>query len=738
MKHAVHLTVILLLCVGGPLWAGPKNYLKMNFGPSLNWTYKLADDHIVQKGIAVRLDEGQGGISKGNTWMLFDHDLMNVAVGWTGDKFVDWRGIAFDGSHNSHTSIKGDRVFQLPLGPGWAKPGTSSFKDPRPMSRKDRHYGVRPYGPLPRSWAHYKGLYKHGNKIILKYTVGKTTVHEKFGMTGNGNPPVLTRTLNFDKVHRPLYVRVAPESVPVALSGTAHAKLATAEGFQVVRISPGAKSLVILIGKGADKIQAKPSASDLSSLLTGSKRRWDGNVTTQIKPGNHDPYAIDTLTAPHDDKNPWHSWMRLGGFDFIDEKTAAVCTWMGDVWLVKGINQSSGKLTWMRIASGLFQPLGLKVVDGKIFVTCRDQLMRLHDLNGDGEIDFFESFNNDHQVTEHFHEFAMGLQTDKEGNFYYAKSARHAKPALVPHHGTLLKVSKDGSTTTILANGFRAANGVCVNDDGTFFVTDQEGHWTPKNRINWVTPGNFYGNAMGYHDLGEKAKSNEAMKQPLVWITNKFDRSPAELLWVTSDRWGPLKGALLNLSYGYGKIYVVPHEKVKGQMQGGVTPLPLRGGEFPTGIMRGRFHSGDGQLYTCGLFAWAGSKRRSGGFYRVRYTGKPVHVPVGLYARKEGMVVTFTGKLNPKDAEDDESFAVRTWDLRRSGKYGSRHYNEKSVEIRSVKLLPDGKSVLLEMDVQPTWSMEIRCRLRAADGTRINQTIHNTVHHVGTNGPKLP
>ena len=84
------------------------------------------------------------------------------------------------------------------------------------------------------------------------------------------------------------------------------------------------------------------------------------------------------------------------------------------------------------------------------------------------------------RVTDHFHEFAMGLQTDAVGNFYYAKSARHAKTALVPHHGTLLRVSKDGSRTDIIAAGFRAANGVCLNPDGSFIVTDQEGHWNPK------------------------------------------------------------------------------------------------------------------------------------------------------------------------------------------------------------------------------------------------------------------
>ena len=122
----------------------------------------------------------------------------------------------------------------------------------------------------------------------------------------------------------------------------------------------------------------------------------------------------------------------------------------------------------------------MKVVDGQIYVGCRDQIVRLRDLNGDGETDFYECFNSDHQVTEHFHEFAMGLQTDAEGNFYYAKAARHGLTAVVPQHGTLLKVSKDGGPTEILATGFRAPNGVCLNPDGTFFLTDQEGFWTAQ------------------------------------------------------------------------------------------------------------------------------------------------------------------------------------------------------------------------------------------------------------------
>jgi hypothetical protein len=306
-------------------------------------------------------------------------------------------------------------------------------------------------------------------------------------------------------------------------------------------------------------------------------------------------------------------------------------------------------------------------------------------------------------VTEHFHEFAMGLQTDAAGNFYYAKSGRHALPALVPHHGTLLKVSKDGTTTEILATGFRAANGVCLNPDGTFFVTDQEGFWTPKNRINLVEKGGFYGNMFGYTDITDT--SDAAMKQPLCWITNAFDRSPAELLWVTSEKWGPLKGALLNISYGAGKIFVVPHETVNGQAQGGMCALPLP--PSPTGIMRG-------------------------GFYRVRHTGKPTDLPVGLKATATGVEVTVTDPLDPASAADPKNYQIKVWGLKRTQNSGSNHVDEKPLAVTKATVSADGKTVRLDIPgLAPTWGMEIKHRVKGADGRSVTGVVHNTIHAMG-------
>ena len=714
---------------------GPK-YLRMDFGPALFWTLQVATNNIAYKGIAVRLDEGPGGVSKGHAWMLYDHDTMRVAAAWTGDQFVDWSGIAFDGSHQTHTSIVGHTAFVNPVGPGWADPETGSFSDPRFRGRDDK-----PYGPLPRAWTHFQGAYYHSNKVVIACTVGDARVLELPGQERSGEAIAFSRTLNVGKSGRDLVMRVAPESTSAALVGQSAARLIKTNGFTLLQVPASStpinvKILVAGPGTGADPATLyafaliSSPAADLTPLTRGGPPRWNPPIATSGKLGsNGGPFAVDELTPPPDGANPWHTWMRFGGFDFFqDGQRAAICTWNGDVWLVNGVAGDLAQLTWKRIASGLFQPLGVKIVNETIYVTCRDQIARLRDLDGDGEIDFVENFNNDHQVTEHFHEFAMGLQTDRAGNFYYAKSARHALPALVPHHGALLRVSPDGARTDIVANGFRAANGVCVNDDGTFFVTDQEGHWTPKNRINLIHPGGFYGNMLGYHDRASSADGE--MEQPMVWITNDMDRSPGELVWVTSKNWGPLNGSLLNLSYGTGRIFLVPCENLGGQPQGGVVQLPIP--DSPTGTMRGRFHPGNGHLYTCGLFGWAGNRTADGGFHRVRATGKSAYLPIGLRARTNGVEIQFTDPLNSASATNTQNYAIKVWSLKRSANYGSPHVNEHSLKIGGATLADDQKTVFLNIPgLAPTWCMEIKASLQGADGASFIRTVHNTIHQLG-------
>ncbi|HEX3148891.1 MAG TPA: DUF6797 domain-containing protein [Gemmataceae bacterium] len=512
----------------------------------------------------------------------------------------------------------------------------------------------------------------------------------------------------------------------------------TGSGTLRLRIPAGKELLKFTIwyapGGEYEKAMAGFREPDLAALTHGGPARFPKSVTTQIEHAKDDgPFAADVVTLPT--PNPWNALVRPTGLDFsLDDKSIVVCTWDGDVWKVSPYRGSiisrvgEELMTWQRIASGLHQPLGLKVVNGVVYVACRDQIAILRDLNGDGETDFVECFNTDHQVTESFHEFAMGLQTDEAGNFYYAKGARHGKTPIVPQHGTLLKVSKDGTKTDILATGFRAPNGVCMNSDGTFFVTDQEGHWTPKNRVNWVRPGRFYGNMWGYHDGTDT--SDSVMDQPLCWITNRFDRSPAEIIRVESKSWGPLNGSLLNTSYGTGKVFVVPHEQVGDLMQGGMVQLPIPA--FPTGVMRGRFHPTTGDLYCCGMFAWAGDAQTPGGLYRIRATGKPAYLPVGYHVTKEGLTLTFSDPLAADSVADAKNFGLKVWDLRRAANYGSPHINERALKVTAATLSADRKTVMLTIPgLAPTWGLELWYSVIGANGRPVDGLLHGSIQRMG-------
>lgn len=722
MSLLVSLALLAAVPIAAAPPAAPPPYRQMDFGPALFWTYQVAPANIAQKGIAIRVDAGPGGVGQGRAWMVYDHDTMRLAAATTGE-FVDWKGIAFDGSHGTHTSLRGERVCVNPPGPGWASP-EGNWDDVRLVGRDQRRYG-----PLPRAWAHYEGLYLHGHRAVLAATINGTRVLESPGWIEQAATPVFTRTLNVAKDGRPLLLRVAPDTVTVALAGDG--QLRREGGFWLAALPAGAKTRLFLTrgdeaGLAAERARFNEPL-DLEPLTRGGPPRWSGEVTTTSTPGEPGgPFVADTFPLPVD--NPWHSWMRPGGFDFgPDGRSAFVATWNGDVWRVEGVlDPAPAPLRWRRVASGLFQPLGVKFRGSDLFVLCRDQLTRLRDLNGDGEVDFVESFNNDHQVTEHFHEFAMGLQTDAAGNFYYAKSGRHALAAVVPHHGTLLRVNADGTRTDILATGFRAANGVCLNDDGTFFVTDQEGFWTPKNRINRVREGGFYGNLFGYTSVTNTA--DDAMEPPMVWVTNAKDRSPAELLWVPTNTWGALGGALLNLSYGTGRLFIVPHEEVNGQWQGAVCELPMPA--FATGIMRGRFGPG-GALYACGLFGWAGNAVAPGGFHRIRRGPGPAHVPLAVHAAPGALHVRFSDPLDPASVKAGDC-ALKVWSLKRSAGYGSKHYGEQPLDITAARTSADSRTVILEVPaLAPTQCYELRLRLRAPDGTALDRTLHGTIHELG-------
>jgi hypothetical protein len=427
--------------------------------------------------------------------------------------------------------------------------------------------------------------------------------------------------------------------------------------------------------------------------------------------------------------------MRITALDFFPDGRAAVATVDGDVWIVSGINEKLDHLEWKRFATGLYQPLGLKIVDDKIYVTGRDQITRLSDLNGDSEADFYENFNNDCMISTGFHEFAMNLETDSKGNFYFTKASTAGTGAVAtptPHYGCLLRIPKDGSSLEVLARGLRVANGLAVSPNDEIIVTDNQGNWVPECPILRIRPGGFYG-----YSLKELPDTlSRTPEAPLAWLPMDVDNSSGGDVWVTSDRWGPLHGRLLHTSYGQCALFLVLEEKASGVWQGGVTRFPLR---FSSGIMRARFHPTDGQLYVAGLRGWQTTGVADGCLDRVRFTGKPLSMVHSFHVTKGGIALSFTELLDPESAGDVENYSAQWFQVERTGEYGSPEYQvtnpghrgREPLAITSTKVLADGKSVFLEIPgLRPATNVVIRFRIRTTTGTSPGQDVSLTLHKI--------
>jgi hypothetical protein len=99
------------------------------------------------------------------------------------------------------------------------------------------------------------------------------------------------------------------------------------------------------------------------------------------------------------------------------------------------------------------------------------------------------------------------------------------------------------------------------------------------------------------------------------------------------------------------------------------------------------------------------------------------------------MTLCFSGALDPRSAGNPKNYAVRTWALKRSQQYGSKHYHEKAAKVTAATVSADGKLVTLAVeDLRPTWSMEIRYDLKAADGATVQGLVHNTIHRLPADG----
>ena len=384
---------------------------------------------------------------------------------------------------------------------------------------------------------------------------------------------------------------------------------------------------------------------------------------------------------------------RVGGMDFLSDGRLLVSTWdeVGAVYALDGVETGdASQIQIERIAEGLAEPLGLKVVDDEIFVLQKQELTQLVDHDGDGITDEYRTISNSWDATTDFHEFSYGLEY--QDGFFYANlglAQRLEETELnVPDRGSAIKIAKDGTFEKVMI-GLRQPNGIGFGPENELFITENQGQWVPANKVIHVKEGQFHGSQ---HRRGDAYKDLE-MTPPAVWLPqDEIGNSPSQPVLISE---GTYNGQMLHGDVTHGGLKRVYLEKVNGSYQGAVF-------RFTQGLEAGinRVVWGpDKALYVGGVgmtsnWGWKGTQY---GLQRLEFTDEIVFEILKIQATPTGFAVTFTEPLAEGHGEKPDDYALQQWWYETTPRYGGDKMDLESFYPSEVTVSPDRKTVHLEI-----------------------------------------
>ncbi len=708
----------------------------------------------------------------------------------TMDPAAIWKGGFLDLSQTQHARDRGEgtanpKGLQLSNFQSW-KWGHDEKID---YDKSD----LLPRGPMPTDWMNYHGYYRHDDHVILHYDIDQRNILEMprpspHGLTqhltihgGNALKLRIAGGVDDSRTTADLWINdKQPQRVQLKDDILLHASSTAipTDGKQstvhclihgqtrgltfeidadqqiILSIPQEEKTRNLTITRfivdsgNHDSVNldvASEETLNLNELIKGGDALWPETLkTTGFLGLEKNGYAVDTLTLP--DSNPWNTWFRTSALDFFSDGRMAVANYGGDIWIVSGVDQDLKSLQWKRFASGLYEPFGLRIVDDQIYVTCKDRLVRLHDFNADNEADYYESFAADPDVSVNFHAFNFDLQTDEEGNFYYAKSG-HGSDSALP--GTIYKISRDGQQRQVFSTGFRTPNGLGMMPGNRLVGSDNQGQWMPASKINLLKKNHFYGWVPNYsipgmwEPDGGEIKINDiipptSFEPPIVWMPQEFDNSSGGQLWVSDKRFGPLSNHLLHTSFGKGWMSYLMTQQVEDTLQGAIVRLPLN---FRTGVMRARVNPTDGQVYATGLQGWNGGGRvglQDNGIQRLRYTGDETLTLIDCKVFTGRIQLRFNLPLDPETSSNPMSYLIHHWNYRWQKSYGSAQYRpsdgERGTESLSVKsALISEKNTCVTLNIPklvPVDQLHLKMKFTQKGGLSFEEEVYWTIHQI--------
>ena len=705
------------------------------------------------------------------SYACFDTDLLRLAAAWRGDfmSMTTMAQVSYNEPFNKNNQIP--RVLGAPIVAngmyaGWSA-GAPSFGDPRPAGRNPDDMGR---GPIVATAGRWNGVRVAANRAVLSYAVAGTEISEEIGSVAEGKQVGITRTIRTGPTAQPITLVVADvgsvtavevegatatlfqgtlrdTATVVGIAGApAGARLQVdSNRYVTLRLSAGpASTFRIVTWRGGAVDRAATAAmlqrpAALAPFESGGPRRWDSTVTTRgiVSPDTAD-YVVDRVDLPV--PNPWRRNVRVSDVDFFADGRAAAVTFDGDVWIASGLDRALGRVQWRRFASGLYEPLNVQIVRDTIYVLDRQGIVRLHDVNADGEADWYENFSNLVIQSGESREYPLGLAAKPGGGFYISMGGAldmgpKTSPQLMPgfragsnHGGTVQEVSADGRSIRTYATGLREPNIGVHPSTGLVASSDQQGHFVPSTPVFLLREGGYYGVPPTAH-----RSDTSVAASPLVWIPHGVDASGAGEVWVTGNRMGFAGDALVHLSYARPGPFRVYIDSTPSAVQGAIVPLP---GTFTTPTLKGRVHPTDGQLYLAGFQIWQSKAKDVSSLTRLRYTGRPSTLPLAVRSGQQGILVRFATRLDAATARDASRLQLQSWNYRRTSSYGSGHFKRDGTAGHdrtsvATHLAPDGRTLLVVVpDMRPVMQMQLDYDLRSATGAPLRNSLYLTVQSV--------
>ena len=453
--------------------------------------------------------------------------------------------------------------------------------------------------------------------------------------------------------------------------------------------TPSTSSYVAVQMKNLSHLKSAENSLQKKGLPFGSNTKIPGDAFPLE--GVHPSYDL-TQARPND------FLPKVGGMDFMADGRLVISTWdaEGSVYILDGVeNGDAGKITVKKIASGLAEPLGLKIVEGDIYVLQKQELTQLIDKDGDEIIDVYKTVCNAWTVSTNFHEFAFGLAN--KGDDLYAALAIQILPGGASgvnqpkDRGKVIKINRHTGEHEFVAHGLRTPNGVGIGVDGELFIADNQGDWLPSSKILHVKEGDFFG-SRAIDFIGTE---NLNVKQPVVWLPqDEIGNSPTQPTYIND---GPYAGQMIHSEVTNGGVKRVFVEKINGNYQGAVF-------RFTQGLESGinRIVWGpDGALYAGGVGStgnWVHSGKLWYGLQRLKYNDKSTFEMLSVKAKSNGLEIEFTEPLKEGDGSSASDYEIAQWYYQPTAQYGGPKMDERVLSIRSVNVSNDRKKVFLEIE----------------------------------------